>query len=357
MKILIFGNLGYIGPSVVSQLRNSRPESKLIGFDIGYFAHCLTNPYFLPEVKLDMQLFGDIRDFNPSILEGADAVIDLAAISNDPMGNKFEEITMDVNYRAAIKLAQLSKKAGVKNFVYASSCSIYGYASAYPKKEEDELNPLTAYARSKIAAEQDLFPLAGDGFNVTCLRFATACGFSNRLRLDLVLNDFVASALVNKEISILSDGTPWRPMINTKDMARAIDWAVSRTDENGGSFLAVNAGSTEWNNQIKPLADVVAEIIPGTRVKTNPDASPDKRSYRVNFELFQKLAPNHQPVHDLTSTVKEIRDNLIEMGFNDPDFRNSQFIRLRVLNKLQEKGLINQQLEWSKKPQLSPVME
>jgi nucleoside-diphosphate-sugar epimerase len=357
MKILIFGNLGYIGPGVVNQLRISRPASKIIGFDIGYFAHCLTNPAFLPEVKLDMQLFGDIRHFDPSILEGVDAVIDLAAISNDPMGNKFEEITMDVNYKAAVNLAKLSKQAGVKNFVYASSCSIYGFASEYPKKEDDELNPLTAYARSKIAAEQDLFPIAGNGFNVTCLRFATACGFSNRLRLDLVLNDFVAGALVNKEISILSDGTPWRPMINTKDMARAIDWAISRKDSNGGSFLAVNTGSTEWNNQIKPLADVVAEMVPGTKVKTNPDATPDRRSYRVNFELFSKLAPDHQPVHDLQSTVKDIRDNLIEMKFNDPDFRNSQFIRLKVLNRLHEKGLINQKLEWRKIPQLLPVLD
>lgn len=348
MKILIFGNLGYVGPNVVHQLRDSYPESILIGFDIGYFAHCLTNPYYLPEVKLNQQLFGDIRNFDTNILKGVDTVIDLAAISNDPMGNKFEEVTMDVNYRAALNLARAAKKAGVRNFVYASSCSIYGEASEYPKKENDQLNPLTAYARSKIAAEKDLAPLADDNFNITCLRFATACGFSNRLRLDLVLNDFVASALTNKEITILSDGTPWRPMINTKDMARAIDWASTRKKENGGSFLVINTGSTEWNNQIKPLADVVAEIIPGTAVSVNKEAAPDKRSYRVNFDLFKELAPNHQPIHDLSSTVKEIRDNLIEMKFNDPKFRESQFIRLKVLNYLQERNLINEKLIWIK---------
>lgn len=346
MKILIFGNLGYVGPNVIQQLRDSYPQGVLIGFDIGYFAHCLTNPNYLPEVKLNQQLFGDIRNFDETILEGADAVIDLAAISNDPMGNKYEEITMDVNYRAAVNLARLSKKAGVRNFVYASSCSIYGAASEYPKKEEDQLNPLSAYAKSKIAAERELAPLADNNFKITCLRFATACGFSNRLRLDLVLNDFVASALTNREITILSDGTPWRPMINTKDMARAADWAITRKKEDGGNFLVVNTGSTGWNNQIKPLADVVAQIISGTKVSVNQQAEPDKRSYQVNFDLFKQLAPNHQPIHDLPSTVNEIKDNLIEMSFNDPNFRESQFIRLRVLNNLQEKKLLNDHLMW-----------
>ncbi len=346
MKIIIFGNLGYIGPSVTKQIRESYPDSQIIGYDIGYFAHCLTNPYYLPEIRLDQQIFGDIRNVDEKILEGTDAIIDLAAISNDPMGNQYEEVTMEVNYKAAIRLAELSKKAGVKNFVYASSCSIYGAASEYPKKEDDKLNPLTAYARSKIATEKDLKPMADDHFTVTCLRFATACGFSSRLRLDLVLNDFVASAHVNKEISILSDGSPWRPMINTKDMARAFDWAITRDKDNGGRFLVVNTGSNEWNNQIKPLADVVTEIIPGTRVSVNREAVPDKRSYRVNFDLFQKLAPNHQPIHDLNNTVSELKDNLMEMGFNEPNFRESQFIRLKVLKGLQERKLINEKLKW-----------
>ncbi len=228
MKAIIFGNLGYIGPNVVKQLRNSFPDAELLGFDIGYFAHCLTNPYYFPEVYLDGQIFGDIRNVDPKILEGADAIVDLAAISNDPMGKQYEDITMEVNYKAAVELAKKAKQAGVRNFVYASSCSVYGVASEFAKKEEDELNPLTAYARSKIATEKELLDLADDNFTITCHRFATACGFSNRLRLDLVLNDFVASAIVSKEIVILSDGTPWRPMINTKDMARAIEWSLTR---------------------------------------------------------------------------------------------------------------------------------
>jgi len=348
MKVIIFGNLGYIGPNLVKQLRNSFPEAELIGFDIGYFAHCLTNPYYFPEVYLDQQIYGDIRNVDPKILEGADAIVDLAAISNDPMGKQYEDITMEVNYKAAVELAKKAKQVGVKNFVYASSCSVYGAASEFAKKEEDELNPLTAYARSKIATEKELVELADSNFTVTCHRFATACGFSNRLRLDLVLNDFVASAIVSKEIVILSDGTPWRPMINTKDMARAIEWSTTRNAANGGEFLAINSGSNEWNNQIKPLADVVAIIIPGTKVSVNTDAAPDKRSYRVNFDLFKSLAPNHQPIHNLKSTVEEVHSNLLEMNFDDPDFRNSKLIRLKTLTDLQNKKLLNHNLKWIK---------
>ncbi|MBN1416254.1 MAG: SDR family oxidoreductase [Bacteroidales bacterium] len=347
MKILIAGNLGYIGPSVTNQLRNAYPDAEIIGFDIGYFTHCLSNASYIPEVKLDAQVYGDIRKFPVKLLQGVDVIVDLAAISNDPMSFKYEEITLDINYRAAVKLAKLAKDNGVKSFVYASSCSIYGLADDSERKEGDKLNPLTAYARSKIMAEEELEPLAGDEFTITCHRFATACGWTNRLRLDLVLNDFVAGALVNKVISILSDGTPWRPMINTKDMARAIEWGVSRKPEAGGKFLAVNTGSNQWNNRILALAEAIESVIPGVKITLNPDAPPDKRSYRANFDLFKKLAPDHQPQEDLISTVKEIKDNLIAMNFNDPNFRESMFIRLKVLDYLQKNGMLNGNLEWT----------
>jgi nucleoside-diphosphate-sugar epimerase len=346
MKILIAGNLGYIGPSVTAQLRKTYPDAELIGFDIGYFSHCLSNAFYVPEVNLNMQVYGDIRKFPVKALQGVDVVIDLAAISNDPMSFRFEEITLDINYRAAVKLAKLAKDNGVKSFVYASSCSMYGLADDSERKEGDKVNPLTAYARSKVMAEAELEPLAGNGFTITCHRFATACGWTNRLRLDLVLNDFVAGALVNKEISILSDGTPWRPMINTKDMARAIEWSAFRKPENGGKFLAVNTGSNQWNNRILALAEAIETVIPGVKISVNPDAPPDKRSYRANFDLFKKLAPDHQPQEDLITTVKEIRDNLVGMGFNDPDYRNSMFIRLKVIDNLQKIGMLNSNLEW-----------
>ncbi|MHB8534190.1 MAG: NAD-dependent epimerase/dehydratase family protein [Sulfuricaulis sp.] len=346
MKILILGNMGYVGPSLVNQLRETYPDAVLIGYDIGYFAHCLSNASYLPETKLEKQIFGDIRNFPAELLEGVDAVVNLAGISNDPMGNKYEEVTLDINFRATVSLGKLAKDRGVKNFVFASSCSMYGLADDSPRKESDKLNPLTAYARSKVFAEEGLEPLAGDGFTVTCLRFATACGWSSRFRLDLVLNDFVAGALVNKRISILSDGTPWRPMINTKDMARALDWGVSREASNGGKFLAVNAGSNDWNNKIYKLAEATASVIPGVDISVNPNAPPDKRSYRANFDLFKKLAPNHQPKEDLLSTVNDIKANLVEIGFNDPNYRSSQYIRLKVLDRLQSKGILSSDLQW-----------
>jgi len=348
MKILIVGNLGYVGPSLVNQLRSTYPDGTLIGYDIGYFAHCLTNAATLPEIKLNMQVFGDIRSSPEELLKGVDAVVDLAAISNDPIGNKFEEVTMDINYKAAVTLAKMAKENGVKSFVYASSCSMYGQADDSPRKESDKLNPLTAYARSKVAAEEALEQLADNNFTVTCNRFATACGWSNRFRLDLVLNDFVAGAIVNKHISILSDGTPWRPMINTKDMARAMDWAITRPASAGGNFLAVNSGNNDWNTTMLSLAEATAEVIPGVDISINPDAPPDKRSYRANFDLFRKLAPNHQPNEDLISTIQEIRDNLISMNFNDANYRESQLIRLKVISRLQESGQLNNQLQWIK---------
>ena len=348
MKIIIAGNLGYVGPSVTNQLRATYPDAEILGFDIGYFAHCLANPYFLPETKLDAQIYGDIRKFPEELLKDVDVIVDLAAISNDPMSFKYEEITLDINYRAAVHLAKMAKNNGVKSFVYASSCSMYGLADDSPRKEGDKLNPLTAYARSKVMAEEELEPLADDDFTVTCLRFSTACGWTNRLRLDLVLNDFVAGALVSNKISILSDGTPWRPMINTRDMARAIDWGTSRSASNGGKFVAVNTGTNPWNTKIIDLANAIGEVIPGVEITVNPDAPPDKRSYRANFDLFKKLAPNHQPQEDLISTVRDIRDNLVAMKFNDPNYRESlTFIRLKVLDQLQSKGLLNKNLEWT----------
>ncbi|MBN2612180.1 MAG: SDR family oxidoreductase [Bacteroidales bacterium] len=348
MKILIVGNMGYVGPGVVSQLRTKYPTSELIGYDMGYFGNCLSNPPYMPEMKLNRQITGDVRYFDNNLLEGIDAVIYLAAISNDPMGKKYEDITMDVNYKSAVRMAEAAKNKGVKSFVFASSCSMYGKADNKAKSEGDDLNPLTAYARSKVAAEKDLRPLASDKFTVTCLRFATACGYSHRLRLDLVLNDFVASAVASKQITILSDGTPWRPLINVLDMARAIEWAITRKAENGGNFLAVNTGSNVWNYTVKELAEAVAEIIPGIKISVNPDAPPDNRSYKVNFSLYEKLAPAHQPAYDLKTTIRTLKDNLEAMNFCDTNFRETSFmIRLKALDKLQSANLLNNNLEWN----------
>ena len=349
MKILITGNMGYIGPCVVERLRSSYPDSKLVGLDIGYFANSLTNAEILPECRVDQQYFSDIRTLPEGLLSGVDAIVHLAGLSNDPMGNTFEEVTLDINYRASIELAKKAKENGVRSFVFASSCSMYGSADDSPRDERSPLNPLTAYAKSKVYTERDLQAIADERFKVTSLRFSTACGMSERLRLDLVLNDFVAGAVTSKKITILSDGTPWRPLINIKDMARAIDWGIARDAGNGGNFLAVNVGSDGWNYQVKDLAYAVSEVIPGVEVSINKDAQPDKRSYRVNFGLFRKLAPDYQPEIDLITTIKELKTGLEAMRFKDADFRNSSFMRLKVLTYLRSKDLLTEKLTWTNK--------
>ncbi len=346
MNILITGNLGYVGPSVIKQLRSTYPSARLVGLDVGFFAHCLTGVDIYPDVLLNEQWYGDVRHINVDMLRGFDAVVHLAAISNDPMGKTFEKVTDEINCQSSVRIAKLAKEAGVKNYVFASSCSVYGFAEGGPRQEEDELNPLTAYAKSKIGTEEGVKTLADDTFTVTCLRFATACGFSARTRLDLVLNDFVAGAVSTGEISILSDGTPWRPLIHVDDMALAIEWAVDRPASAGGAFLSINAGSDEWNYQVKDLADAVARVVPDTKVSINPDAVPDKRSYQVSFAKFRELAPNHQPRVTLEAAVEGLKNGLQKMEFGDANFRTSEFIRLVVLKNHMASQRVNEDLFW-----------
>jgi nucleoside-diphosphate-sugar epimerase len=356
MKILITGNLGYVGPWVSRQLRARFPDATLVGLDVGYFAHCLTATHRLPEALLDSQHFVDIRTVPDELLAGIDAVVHLAAISNDPIGNAYEAVTLDVNYRAGIELARKAKAAGVRTFVFASSCSVYGSADDRPRTERSEVSPLTAYAKSKVLSEEGLQELAGPDFRVSCLRFATACGMSDRLRLDLVLNDFVACAISTRRITVLSDGTPWRPLINVKDMARAIEWAIER-DATAGDFLVVNAGTDSWNYQVHELAAVVAAAVPGTEVSINHDAPPDRRSYRVDFSLFKALAPQHQPQSDLLGTVDALCQGLQAIDFHDRDFRNSWLMRLRIIADLRSRGLLDEALEWTdKRAVASPIL-
>ena len=348
MKILITGNMGYIGPTVVKQLRASYPKAKLVGLDEGYFAHCLTNANVLPESRLDEQIFMDVRKVTKDHLKGVDAIVNLAAISNDIMGKIDESLTLDVNFKAGVRMAALAKECKVKSFVFASSCSVYGFAEEGAKTELSPVNPLTAYAKSKILTEKGLAPLAGKNFKVTCFRFATACGMSERLRLDLVVNDFVACAMSSKKITVLSDGTPWRPLIHIKDMARAIDWGISRPVSAGGPCLIVNAGSDEWNYQVKDLANTVAKEIPGTEVSINLDAPPDKRSYRVDFSLFKKLAPKNQPQVSLIEAIRELKAGLEGMGFHNADFRDSNYMRIKVLTGHRDAGRLSMDLRWAR---------
>lgn len=347
MRILITGNLGYVGPSVVRVIKSKRADAQLYGYDSGFFAQNLTAPLDFPERFLEKQFFGDTRDMTIDFLEGFDAVVQLAAVSNDPMGKEFESVTDEINRRASVQIAKMSAAAGVKNFVFASSCSMYGSASDAPKTEKDETNPQTAYAHSKIGTEEDLEHLDLGEMIVSNLRFSTACGMSDRLRLDLVLNDFTASAIATGKITVLSDGTPWRPLIDVEDMARAILWAVERKGENGGNLLSVNVGRSDWNYQVRDIADVVKQHVKGCDISINSDAPPDTRSYKVDFSLYESLAPDFVPKVDLDESVTRLIAGLKRMDFSDSEFRNSKNIRLFVLREHIQAGRLDSALRWA----------
>ena len=345
MRILVTGNMGYVGPAVVRHLRNKWPDAVIAGYDIGFFAHCLTGVSVFPERYLDIQYMGDVRSMPSELIEGCDTVIQLAAISNDPMGDAFANVTKAINQDASIAIARMAASAGVKSFVFASSCSVYGIAGDQPRSEQDALNPLTAYARSKIGVEAALAELETD-MTITCLRFATACGFSDRLRLDLVLNDFVAGALSRGSIDVLSDGSPWRPLIDTTDMARAIEWATIRPASQGGRFLSINSGCDAGNYQVADLARAVASAVPGTSVSINRQAPVDSRSYRVSFDLYRQLAPDHQPQANLKQSIERLVTGLRSMKFEDQNYRTSSMIRLSILARLRAEGQLDEQLRW-----------
>lgn len=346
MKILVTGNLGYVGPVVTRFLSENFKDAQIIGFDTAYFAQSITDSEAYPERWLNTQYYGDIRHIDVNLLKGIDAVVHLAAISNDPMGKEFEDVTIEINRRASVRLVELAVKSGVKNFVFASSCSMYGFSEGGPRKESDETNPLTAYAKSKIGTEEDVKTLDLGEMVFTSLRFATACGWSPRLRLDLVLNDFVACAITSGEITILSDGRPKRPLIDVEDMARAISWAVIRKVDNGGAFLAINIGRNDANYEVKDLAIAVSRLIKGIRISINPHALPDKRSYAVDFSLFKELAPDYLPKVSLHESIRNLSEGLQRMAFKEVNFRESQMMRLHIIRHLRANGYIDSSLYW-----------
>lgn len=348
MKILICGNLGYIGPVLTKHLKLTIPHSEITGLDTGYFASRISSSGRIGDTYCNNQIYQDIRDVSAEFLTKFDAVIILSAISNDPMGNKFEDVTNTINYLAVKKIIQPYLKLKNKRLVFASSCSIYGASEGVPKKEYDTLNPLTAYSKSKVAVEQALQKCdLGFGTTATSLRFATACGMSDRLRLDLVLNDFVASALIHKQIEILSDGTPWRPLIHVKDMSRAIEWSIHRDQRIATPYLAVNVGSNFWNYKVSDLAKAVANTVPNCQLSFNIKALPDKRSYKVNFDLFEKLAPNFTPIYSLQDTISELIDGISKIKHLIPeDFHKSDFMRLHILENHLNYERLSPDLRW-----------
>lgn len=331
MRVLVTGNLGYVGQVAQGHLATLRHE--IVGVDCGLFVQKWI------DVLQPAQFIGDIRYIEKHHLLGFDAIVHLAAVSNDPTGQEFEAATDEINRATTIRLARLAHAAGVKRFVFASSCTVYGMDGLALKNEEWPTNPLTAYANSKRDAEKGVSLYADGQMQVTCLRFATACGASPALRLDLVLNDFVASAVTRGRIEVLSDGTPWRPLIAVSDMARAIEWALQR---DGEQYQIVNVGSAEWQWQIGELAEKVGQFM-GVPMSVNSKAEHDRRSYRVDFSLFKSLAPDHQPIADFERTVFELGAQIANLEL-EPDFRKGKYARLYALRALMAQGKIDQNL-------------
>lgn len=351
MKILITGNQGYIGTVLAKKLKEIKPGIVVHGLDAGIFAGCITNGGRLGDTYYDLQYNVDIRDINEEHIAGVDVVIALAAVSNDPIGKDFEIATRQINYEANMHLAEICKKHGVRKFVLASSCSMYGEGGAVPKVESDKTNPLTAYARSKINCENDLkIRYKNCDMEFIFLRFATACGISDRLRLDLVLNDFVASAISHKKITVLSDGSPWRPLIDVEEMCNAIAWSIDYevSNECSTNFISVNIGSNNWNYTIKQLAQLVADSVGRCEVEINHDAPPDKRSYKVDFSLYKSISGSFYPSKTIENTIEELIKMTSTIDLQNQDVRSTDLIRLNHVNKLISRGLLLNDLRWRK---------
>ena len=347
MRVVVAGNMGYVGSVLTQYLAVHRPDWTIEGVDTAWFGADLVPGSTLPERAVTRQWFADLRDLPMEVLAGADAVVNLAAVSNDPMGREFEAVTEEINRDAGLRLAAAARDAGVPSFIFASSCSTYGKGDDRPRTEESPLNPLTAYARSKVESEIALRRLAGPSFFVTCLRFATACGFSPRVRLDLVLNDFVASALSAERIELLSDGTPWRPVVAVTDMARAIHWAISERRGVGEPFELLNCGADSWNFTVRELAQRAAAALGGVPVTVRTGAGPDPRSYRVDFSRFARLSGDLIPGATLEEVVGELASGLSFLSGAGGHFRESGLVRLNALRNLVRRGALGADLRWT----------
>jgi nucleoside-diphosphate-sugar epimerase len=340
-KILILGSDGYVGSMLVNYFKKKNIY-KLIGVDAKWFCKINSKKKYR---DVDRK---DVRHFNlRSVNFIPEAIIYLAAISNDPMGKEFKEVTDQINFKECLRLAKSAKALGVKKFIFASSCSIYGASGSKIRKESDKLLPITDYAISKVNAEKALRYVSSKKFKVISLRFATAAGWSPNLRLDLVFNDFVASAVLKNKIELLSNGDAWRPLIHVNDMARAIHWAIKY--KSFKNFLPINIGSNNWNFKILDLAKKISYIIGNVRVITSNKKTKDKRSYKVDFSLFRKLAPNHQPVMNITKSVNHLKKFLNSKKNSLNNFRSSEkWSRLANLKYLIKKNYINKKLFWKK---------
>jgi nucleoside-diphosphate-sugar epimerase len=324
MKALVTGHRGYIGSHLVDVLKQA--GHTVVGCDIGLFDGCGWEPLAVP----DRELAKDVRKVERADLEGVDVVMHLAALSNDPMGAMNAQLTFDVNRDASIRLARVAKAAGVPRFLFAGSCSVYGKGEKLDLDESDSLNPLTAYAQSKIETEEALWALSDSSFSPCVLRNSTAYGHSPMLRIDLVVNNLLGSAMAYGEIRIQSDGTPWRPLIHCRDIARAF-LAFAEAPRDVVHNKAINVGANAQNYQVREVGDQVKRLVPTAKIAYTGEVGFDPRNYRVKFDLLNRLLPDFRLQYDLVSGMEELHRKMVEHGFSKRDFEGDRFVRLRTL--------------------------
>lgn len=314
---------------------------EVVGLDTDYFAH---STFGKPPVEFPT-IQKDVRDLETGDLEGFDAVVHLAGLSNDPLGNLNPDLTYDINHLASVHLAKLAKEAGVPRFLFSSSCSTYGAAGDKILNEDAEFNPVTPYARSKVLVEQDVARLASDDFSPTFMRNATAYGVSPRLRFDLVLNNLVAWAFTTGRVHIKSDGTPWRPIVHIEDISRAFLAALAAPRELVHN-QAFNVGSSQENYQIRELADIVEQTVPGCSIDFAADGGPDKRCYRVDFSRISKVLSSFQPKWNARLGAQELYKAYQTVGLQLEDFEGPRYRRIDQIQGLLSTGRLGSSLRW-----------